>query len=67
MLYFQTKPKASVPGDGTIKFFAVPDEALQKKVEQAVVKRVPDAGFIQFLDTFPAGVPITVLSSTEVC
>lgn len=67
MLYFMTKPKSSQPGDGTSRFFAVPDEALQRKVEDAVVKRVPEAGYIQFLDTFPAGVPITVLGSTEVC
>ena len=67
MLYFMTKPKSSQAGDGTSRFFGVPEEALQRKVEDAVVKRVPDAGFIQFLDTFPAGVPITVLSSSEVC
>lgn len=67
MLYFQTKPKTSQPGDGTSRYFAAPDEALQNKVEQAVTRRVPDAGYIQFLDMFPAGVPVTVLSSTEVC
>lgn len=67
MIYFQTKPKTHVPGEGTSRFFAAPTEALQNKVEQAVTRRVPDAGYIQFLDMFPAGVPITVLSSTEVC
>lgn len=67
MIYFMTKPKSAVPGDGTAKFFAAPDEAMQSKVEDAVVRRLSEAGYIQYLDTFPAGVPITVLSPSEVC
>jgi hypothetical protein len=67
VIYFQTKPKTHVPGEGTSRFFAAPDDALQNKIEQAIVKRMPDAWYIDFLDTFPAGVAITVLPSTEVC
>lgn len=66
MIYLQAKPKTAVPGDGSTQFFAAPDESLQYKVEVAVAKRIPQPR-IQFLDMFPAGVPITILASTEVC
>lgn len=66
MIYLQAKPKTAVPGDGSTQFFAAPDEALQYKVEAAVTKRIPQPR-IRLLDRFPAGVPITILASTEVC
>jgi len=66
MIYFQAKPKTAVPGDSSTQLFPAPDEAFHAKVEEAVAKRIPQPR-IQFLGMFPAGVPITILASTEVC
>lgn len=63
MIYFQAK---TVVLDSRIQVFAAPGEALYAKMEAAVARRIPHAR-IQVLDTLPIGVPITILTSAEVC